>query len=58
MTSLLPHTLMLDENCPYDTICFHAQQCVEKYLKALLTSTHTDFPKTHDLIELGPRAAP
>jgi len=32
--------------------CFHAQQCVEKYLKALLTQTQTPFPKTHDLISL------
>ena len=30
------HTLTLDENCPYGTVCFHAQQCAEKYLKALL----------------------
>ena len=30
------HTLTLKENCPFDTVCFHAQQCAEKYLKALL----------------------
>ena len=30
------HTLKLEKNCPTDTVCFHAQQCVEKYLKALL----------------------
>ena len=30
------HTLKLGEDCPTDTVCFHAQQCVEKYLKALL----------------------
>lgn len=29
-------TLRVERNCPTDTICFHAQQCVEKYLKALL----------------------
>jgi HEPN domain-containing protein len=29
-------------------VCFHAQQCVEKYLKALLVVTGMDFPKTHD----------
>ncbi len=23
------HTLTLVENCPTDTVCFHAQQCVE-----------------------------
>ena len=29
--------------------CFHAQQCAEKYLKALLVHRGKDFPKTHDL---------
>jgi HEPN domain-containing protein len=29
--------------------CFHAQQCAEKYLKALLQEADTPFPKTHDL---------
>lgn len=43
------HTLTLEEDCPFDTICFHAQQCAEKYLKALLVSQSLDFPKTHDL---------
>jgi len=46
------HTLKLGEDCPTDTVCFHAQQCVEKYLKALLVSFKIDFPKTHDLAEL------
>jgi len=31
---------------------FHAQQCVEKYLKALLLSWRQAFPRTHDLIAL------
>jgi HEPN domain-containing protein len=43
------HTLTLKKNCPFDTVCFHAQQCAEKYLKALLVSRSIDFPKTHDL---------
>ena len=43
------HTLTLEKDCPFDTICFHAQQCAEKYLKALLLSQSLDFPKTHDL---------
>jgi len=30
-------------------ICFHAQQAVEKYLKAFLVSNEIDFRKTHDL---------
>jgi HEPN domain-containing protein len=43
------HTLTMEEDCPFDTVCFHAQQCAEKYLKALLLSQSLDFPKTHDL---------
>ena len=29
--------------------CFHAQQCAEKYVKALLVFKDQGFPKTHDL---------
>jgi HEPN domain-containing protein len=35
-----------------DIVGFHSQQCIEKYLKAYLVSLKTDFPKTHDLIDL------
>ena len=31
------------------TICFHAQQAVEKYLKAYLILHDIDFPRTHDV---------
>ncbi len=31
------------------TICFHAQQAVEKYLKAFLAFHDVDFPRTHDV---------
>jgi HEPN domain-containing protein len=34
-------------------VCFHAQQCAEKYLKALLIIKDVDFPKTHDLPTLN-----
>ena len=34
-------------------VCFHAQQCAEKYMKALLISKKADFPKTHDLLMLN-----
>ena len=34
---------------PADTICFHAQQCAEKYLKGLLTHHQRAFPRTHSL---------
>lgn len=43
------HSLKLGEECPTDTVCFHAQQCVEKYLKALLVWKQTPFAKTHDI---------
>ncbi|MBI5638217.1 MAG: HEPN domain-containing protein [Nitrospinae bacterium] len=46
------HTLTLKDDCPFDTVCFHAQQCAEKYLKGLLAFNALDFPKTHDLILL------
>jgi HEPN domain-containing protein len=35
------------------TVCFHAQQTAEKYLKAILTTKGKTFPKTHDLLELS-----
>lgn len=31
------------------SICFHAQQAVEKFLKAYLIFKNIDFPRTHDL---------
>lgn len=46
------HTLKLGEDCPTDTVGFHAQQCVEKYLKGLLCFRGIDFPKTHNITEL------
>jgi HEPN domain-containing protein len=36
----------------YDQICFNAQQCAEKYLKAYLQEHSTPFRKTHELDEL------
>ncbi len=35
-----------------DTICFHMQQYVEKYLKGYLVFHKIDFRKTHDIAEL------
>lgn len=55
------HTLILKERCPYGTICFHAQQVAEKYLKSLLAYCGIPFPRSHDLLDLfrrlqnGPR---
>ena len=36
----------------YNPICFHAQQCIEKYLKAWLQEANVPVPKTHNLEEL------
>jgi len=36
----------------YHVVCFLAQQCAEKYLKALLEERCIPFTKTHDLILL------
>jgi HEPN domain-containing protein len=36
----------------YDAVCFHCQQCAEKYLKAYLQEQDQRFPPIHDLIEL------
>mgnify|MGYP001359760754 CR=1 FL=1 len=41
--------LLKIEDSPTDVVCFHAQQCVEKYLKALLVAQGTAFRKTHEL---------
>lgn len=36
----------------FDAVCFHSQQCVEKYFKALLHEAKIPFPRTHDLSDL------
>jgi len=33
-------------------VCFHAQQAIEKGIKAVLLSRGVDFPPTHDIEEL------
>lgn len=35
-----------------DTVCFHCQQAVEKYLKAFLVKHQIEFPKTHSIMLL------
>lgn len=32
-----------------DAVCFHAQQCCEKYFKAYLAFHGKEIPRTHDL---------
>ncbi|MGD8405802.1 MAG: HEPN domain-containing protein [Anaerolineales bacterium] len=36
----------------YDAVCFHGQQCAEKYLKAVLQENNIPIPKIHFLLEL------
>jgi HEPN domain-containing protein len=36
----------------YDAVCFHAQQCAEKYLKAVMQENDKRIPKIHFLLEL------
>ena len=42
----------LPAGAAFDTVCFHAQQAVEKSLKALLAVHDVCYPWTHDLVEL------
>jgi len=42
----------------YDAVCFHAEQTVEKLMKALLIHLGVVPPRTHDLAELDRLLAP
>jgi HEPN domain-containing protein len=42
----------------WNIVCFHAQQAVEKYLKARLEESGVIVPKTHDLLHLLTIATP
>lgn len=42
----------------FDGVCFHAQQCIEKYLKALLQEADLRFERTHNLLALLVQLAP
>lgn len=41
------------EDPNYDAVCFHAQQCIEKLMKALLIQHQVMPGKTHDLAYLN-----
>lgn len=45
--------ILLRENGPGDSLCFHCQQAVEKYLKAYLVFYELEFEKIHDLWKLA-----
>lgn len=40
------------KNPAHDIVCFHAQQCVEKYLKARLCEAGFEAGRLHDLVAL------
>jgi HEPN domain-containing protein len=42
----------------YDAVCFHAQQCAEKYIKARLQEADQPIEKTHNLMALLDSAVP
>ncbi len=48
----LSHRLARDPESYTEATAFHAQQAVEKYLKAFLTWHQVEFPKTHDIKRL------
>jgi len=48
----LSHRLITDSESYTEATAFHAQQAVEKYLKAFLTWQQVEFPKTHDIRRL------
>lgn len=42
----------LFERSLYRMVCYHAQQAVEKILKAILTEHETEFSRTHNILDL------
>jgi HEPN domain-containing protein len=41
------------KNFLYQSVCFHCQQCAEKYLKAFLQKHGTEPPRIHSLLNLN-----
>ena len=46
------HLVKKDRKPVPDSICFHCQQCIEKYLKAFLILNNIEPPQIHDLQRL------
>ena len=42
----------LRANPAHSSTCFHAQQCVEKYLKGYLVHCKAEIEKTHNLVKI------
>ena len=51
--ALAEHTVRTMTPIPYEIVCFHCQQYVEKYLKAFLVSKGQEPPYIHDLVKLN-----
>lgn len=49
--------LLRDVEAPLETTLFHAQQALEKGIKAALVSAGVIFHRTHDLVQLAELAA-
>ena len=51
--ALAEHTAKTMWPTPYEIVCFHCQQFVEKYLKAFLVAKGQEPPYIHDLAKLA-----
>jgi HEPN domain-containing protein len=49
---LIARRISQSERSLHDGVCFHCQQCAEKYLKALLEELGRAVPRTHILKDL------
>jgi HEPN domain-containing protein len=45
--------LAVQDEPNFDAVCFHAQQCIEKLMKAGLMQRGITPPRTHDLVALA-----
>ncbi|MEK7671465.1 MAG: HEPN domain-containing protein [Bacteroidota bacterium] len=44
--------LQVKDSPNFDAVCYHSQQCAEKYLKAYLILQRQAYPKVHKLVEI------
>jgi len=51
--SVMAREMRARKSPSYNAVCFHAQQCVEKLMKALLIDKNVMPPRTHDLLVLN-----
>jgi HEPN domain-containing protein len=49
---MMKSLMATNDEAQFDGVCYHAQQCVEKLLKALCIDHDLEFPRTHDLQKL------